>query len=115
MLAVGMPSSALPRPKPLTMGPERRIGKGGSGPVGGPTAVRGRGFVGRILVWGVRRDGGGGVLEEVYQRLVVVEVGSEMCVWKGGVSGTLIWFGTIARGEIFFRSLPHVTSAIYIL
>ena len=49
MLAVGIPSSALPRPKPLTTGPERRIGKGGWGPVGGPTAVRGRGAEGRIL------------------------------------------------------------------
>ena len=28
MLAVGMPSSLLPRPKPLTIGPESWIGKG---------------------------------------------------------------------------------------
>ena len=47
MFAVGMPSSALPRPKPFTIGPERRIGKGGSGPVEGP-ATRGRGLEGRI-------------------------------------------------------------------
>lgn len=35
-------TSLDPRPKPLIMGPERRIGKGGSGPEGGP-AKAGRG------------------------------------------------------------------------
>ena len=38
MLAVGIPSSAEPRPNPFTMGPLRRIGKGGGGPVGGPAS-----------------------------------------------------------------------------
>ena len=46
MLAVGIPSSELPRPKPFTMGPERRRGNGGEG-VEGP-AMRGRGVSGRI-------------------------------------------------------------------
>ena len=41
ILAVGIPRSRDPRPKPLTMGPERGIGKGGVGPVEGP-AVRER-------------------------------------------------------------------------
>ena len=34
-----------PRPKPLIMGPERRMGKGGSGPAGEP-ATAGRSFSG---------------------------------------------------------------------
>ncbi len=52
MFAVGIPRSLLPRPKPFTTGPERGMGKGGVGPVGGP-AVRGRGWEGRICVGGV--------------------------------------------------------------
>ncbi len=36
---VGIPTSLLPRPKPFMMGPERRMGKGGMGPSGDPTAV----------------------------------------------------------------------------
>lgn len=32
----GKLTSLLPRPKPLIIEPERRIGKGGAGPVGGP-------------------------------------------------------------------------------
>lgn len=59
MFAVGIPSSALPRPNPLTMGPERRIGKGGVGPVEGPV-VRGRGAEGRIGFVGFGEGGGGG-------------------------------------------------------
>lgn len=57
MFAVGIPSSALPRPKPLTMGPERRIGKGGVGPVEGPV-VRGRGAEGRIGFFSLGEDRG---------------------------------------------------------
>lgn len=38
-------TSLDPRPKPLIMGPERRIGKGGSGPAGGP-AKAGRSLLG---------------------------------------------------------------------
>lgn len=41
MFAVGIPSSLLPRPKPAMTGPDIRSGKGGTGPVGGPTR-RGR-------------------------------------------------------------------------
>ena len=50
----GWLTSLLPRPKPSTTGPERRIGKGGEGPVVGP-AVDGRtpgggcGILGREL------------------------------------------------------------------
>lgn len=40
-------TSALPRPKPLTMGPERRMGKGGEGPVEGPM-TEGREVLGGI-------------------------------------------------------------------
>jgi len=57
MFAVGIPRSLLPRPKPFTTGPERGMGKGGVGPVGGP-AVRGRGWEGRICVGGVGWGGG---------------------------------------------------------
>lgn len=60
MLAVGIPSSELPRPKPFTMGPERRRGKGGEG-ISGP-AIRGRGTSGRIGLGGRgRKAGRGGV------------------------------------------------------
>ena len=40
-------TSLDPRPKPLMMGPERRIGNGGSGPLGGP-AKAGRGALGGV-------------------------------------------------------------------
>ena len=56
MLAVGIPSSRLPRPKPLTMGPERGMGKGAVGPVEGPA----RGERGReVGIWGSGGGGGG--------------------------------------------------------
>lgn len=41
MLAVGMPSSLLPRPKPDITFPDSLMGYGGTGPLGGST-VRGR-------------------------------------------------------------------------
>ena len=43
-LEKGEPTSLLPLPKPLTTGPDNRIGKGGEGPVDGPaTGERARG------------------------------------------------------------------------
>ena len=52
---MGIPSSELPRPKPFTMGPDRRRGNGGDG-FSGPT-MRGRGVSGRIG-FGVDEEGG---------------------------------------------------------
>ncbi|KAG5289358.1 hypothetical protein I7I48_08670 [Histoplasma ohiense] len=48
MLAVGIPSSLLPLPKPLMTGPESLMGYGGAGPESGP-ATGSRGPPGRIL------------------------------------------------------------------
>ncbi len=48
--SVAFLTSLLPRPKPLITLPLSRSGKGGSGPLSGPTIV-GRGPSGRIAAW----------------------------------------------------------------
>ena len=69
MFAVGIPSSAEPRPKPFTIGPETGMGYGGWG-MGGPTGERERAVV---------LDGGG----EDEVGIVRERVGW----WGGGVEG----------------------------
>ena len=86
MLAVGIPSSELPRPKPFTMGPDRRRGKGGEG-VSGP-AMRERGVSGRIDI-GIERRKVGGFSTEAFRNSLGLKID------LGGVGLRFKGFGSV--------------------